>query len=102
MAMTMESELLALTRDGVDFFRAALSAEGELRVEKFKHLPNVSIAQWSPKGDAVTEPCRRCLSRKSARRTFRLSETNFPVAVSEPSVRVHLELRVSSSLRSQS
>lgn len=63
----MESDLLALTKDGVDFFRASLSTEGEFRLEKLKHVQNASIAQWSPKGDAVNLRLGRVRSPPSCR-----------------------------------
>lgn len=49
----MHSELIALTRDGLELHRAALDISGALTVEKIRSIEGVESVEWSPKGDLV-------------------------------------------------
>lgn len=49
----MESEFIALTRDGLELYNAALSTDGKFKVEKLRSIEGVESAEWSPQGDLV-------------------------------------------------
>ncbi|XP_026193986.1 eukaryotic translation initiation factor 2A [Cyclospora cayetanensis] len=49
----MQSELIALTRDGLELYNASLDNTGALTVDKIKTIEGVESAEWSPQGDLV-------------------------------------------------
>lgn len=50
----MQSELIALTRDGLELHRTTLDTAGALTVEKIRSIEGVESAEWAPQGDLVT------------------------------------------------
>ncbi|KAL8432078.1 hypothetical protein ACSSS7_004881 [Eimeria intestinalis] len=66
----MQSELIAVTREGLELHKASLDTSGALAVEKVKTIDGVESAEWSPKGDLLA------LVRGSAQQKLELVNAN--------------------------